>query len=64
MTDVDVELTVEAGTDVESILTGDDGTTEPSLAGLLGVDVSVSSQEIIAIEGTTEPFELPELLTE
>ncbi len=59
-----VELTVEAGIDVESILTGDDGTTEPSLAGLLGVDVSVPSQKIIAVEGTTEPFELPELLTE
>ncbi|WP_157969496.1 hypothetical protein [Haloplanus rubicundus] len=35
-------------------LTGDDGRTEPSLAGLLGVGARVTA---LAVEGTDEPFE-------
>lgn len=58
-----IELTVEAGTDVESILTGDEGMTKPSLAELLEVDVTVTSHAIVAVEGVEEPFEVPSLLS-
>jgi len=52
-----VELHGEGGLYVKELLSGDDGRTEPSLAGLLGVDVAVTALDVLAVEGEDEPFE-------
>jgi len=58
------ELTVhgEGGLYVKELVGGDEGRTEPSLAGLLGVDSEVTALDVLAVEGETEPFDHPDYL--
>lgn len=51
-----VELHGEGGLYVKELISGDDGRTEPSLAGHLGVDATVESLDVLAVEGEDEPF--------
>jgi len=55
-----LELHGEGGLYVKELVSGDDGRTEPSLAGLLGVDAEVTALDVIAVEGESEPFEVEE----
>jgi len=42
---------------VKELVSGDEGRTEPSLAGLLGVGAVVTALDVTAVEGEDEPFE-------
>jgi tRNA pseudouridine synthase 10 len=52
-----VEIHGAGGLYVKELVSGDDGRTEPSLAGLLGVDARVTDLDVLAVEGEDEPFE-------
>jgi tRNA pseudouridine synthase 10 len=52
-----VEIDGEGGLYVKELVDGDDGRTEPSLAGLLGVGAEVTALDVLAVEGEDEPFE-------
>jgi len=52
-----VEIHGEGGLYIKELISGDDGRTEPSLAGLLGVEAVVTALDVLAVEGRTEPFE-------
>jgi len=58
-THVLVEVHGEGGLYVKELLHGDEGRTEPSLAGRLGVGVEVTALDVLAVEGEDEPFEDP-----
>ena len=45
---------------VKELVSGDEGRTEPSLAGLLGVESTVTALDVMAVEGEEEPFEHPD----
>jgi tRNA pseudouridine synthase 10 len=45
---------------VKELVSGDEGRTEPSLAGLLGVGAVVTALDVTAVEGEDEPFEHPD----
>lgn len=51
-----VELHGEGGLYVKELISGDDGRTTPSLAGLLDVEATVESLDVLAVEGEDEPF--------
>ncbi|MFC7153859.1 tRNA pseudouridine(54/55) synthase Pus10 [Halomarina halobia] len=55
-----VDIRGEGGLYVKELVSGDDGRTEPSLAGLLGVEVAVTALDVLRVEGEDEPFERPE----
>jgi len=57
-----VELDGEGGLYVKELVSGDDGRTEPSLAGLLGVDAVVTALDVLAVEGENEPFATEQFL--
>ena len=57
-----VEIHGEGGLYVKELLSGDEGRTEPSLAGLLDADVTVTALDVLAVEGEDEPFEDEEYL--
>lgn len=48
----EVEVYCEGGLYVKELVTGDGGRTEPSLAGLLGVDLEVVDLDVLAVEGS------------
>ena len=52
-----VEIHGEGGLYVKELIGGDDGRTEPSLAGLLGTAAAVTALDVLAVEGEAEPFE-------
>jgi tRNA pseudouridine synthase 10 len=52
-----VEVHGEGGLYVKELVSGDEGRTEPSLAGLLGVEATVTALDVLAVEGEDEPFE-------
>ncbi|ESP87377.1 tRNA pseudouridine(54/55) synthase Pus10 [Candidatus Halobonum tyrrellensis] len=52
-----VEVHGEGGLYIKELISGDEGRTEPSLAGLLGVGATVSELDVLAVEGEDEPFE-------
>ncbi|WP_336036234.1 tRNA pseudouridine(54/55) synthase Pus10 [Halobacterium yunchengense] len=52
-----VEIEGEGGLYVKELVSGDDGRTEPSLAGLLGVGATVTALDVVAVEGEDEAFE-------
>ncbi|WP_255197142.1 tRNA pseudouridine(54/55) synthase Pus10 [Halorarius litoreus] len=60
--DTHAELTIHGagGLYIKELVSGDDGRTEPSLAGELGVDAVVTALDVVAVEGEDEPFEDPE----
>jgi tRNA pseudouridine synthase 10 len=45
-----VEVHGEGGLYVKELVSGDDGRTEPSLAGLLGADCTVTALDVLAVE--------------
>ncbi|WP_049901978.1 tRNA pseudouridine(54/55) synthase Pus10 [Halococcus agarilyticus] len=51
-----VELRGEGGLYVKELVSGDGDRTEPSLAGLLGIDATVTALDVLAVEGEDEPF--------
>ncbi|ERG89088.1 MAG: TIGR01213 family protein [halophilic archaeon J07HX5] len=51
-----VEIHGEGGLYVKELLHGDQGRTEPSLAGILGTAVEVTALDVLAVEGESEPF--------
>jgi tRNA pseudouridine synthase 10 len=59
-----VEIHGEGGLYVKELVSSDEGRTEPSLAGELGVDASVTALDVLAVEGEDEPFEDPEFFRE
>ncbi|WP_459191171.1 tRNA pseudouridine(54/55) synthase Pus10 [Halosimplex sp. J119] len=55
-----VELHGEGGLYVKELVSSDEGRTEPSLAGLLGVDAEVTALDVLDVQGEDEPFAKPE----
>ena len=54
-----VDVHGEGGLYIKELLSGDGGRTEPSLAGLVGVDVTVETLDVLDVEGVDEPFLMP-----
>ncbi|MFB6091630.1 MAG: tRNA pseudouridine(54/55) synthase Pus10 [Haloquadratum sp.] len=52
-----VEVHGEGGLYVKELVSGDEGRTEPSLAGLLGVEAAVTALDVVGVYGEAEPFE-------
>jgi tRNA pseudouridine synthase 10 len=55
-----VEIDGEGGLYVKELVSGDEGRTEPSLAGELGVGAEVTALDVLAVYGREESFERPE----
>ncbi|WP_123538085.1 tRNA pseudouridine(54/55) synthase Pus10 [Halosimplex salinum] len=51
-----VELHGEGGLYVKELVSSDEGRTEPSLAGLLGVGAEVTALDVLDVQGEDEPF--------
>jgi tRNA U54 and U55 pseudouridine synthase Pus10 len=60
-TDADRQATIrihgEGGLYVKELVSSDEGRTEPSLAGLLGVGATVTALDVLEVAGEEEPFE-------
>ena len=52
-----VEVHGAGGLYIKELISGDEGRTEPSLAGVLGVGAEVTALDVLAVEGEAEPFE-------
>ena len=52
----ELEFHTEGGLYVKELVSGDEGRTEPSLAGLLGVGAEVTALDVLSVEGEEEPF--------
>jgi tRNA pseudouridine synthase 10 len=52
-----VEIHGAGGLYIKELVSGDEGRTDPSLAGLLGVGAEVTALDVVAVEGGDEPFE-------
>ncbi|PSQ19922.1 tRNA pseudouridine(54/55) synthase Pus10 [Halobacteriales archaeon QS_8_69_26] len=59
-----VEVHGEGGLYIKELIHGDEGRTDPSLAGLLGVDAEVTALDVTGVEGEDEPFEDPDYFVE
>jgi len=59
-----IEVHGEGGLYIKELLHGDGGRTEPSLAGLLGVDVEVTALDVVAVEAEEGEFADPAFLRE
>ena len=55
-----VEIHGAGGLYVKELVSGDEGRTEPSLAGLLGVGCEVTALDVLGVYGEDEPFEDPD----
>ena len=51
-----VDVHGEGGLYIKELMSGDEGRTEPSLAGLLGVDATVTTLDVLDVEGVDGPF--------
>jgi tRNA pseudouridine synthase 10 len=51
-----VDVHGEGGLYIKELVSGDEGRTEPSLAGELGVDAEVSALDVISVQGVDERF--------
>jgi tRNA pseudouridine synthase 10 len=51
-----VDVHGEGGLYIKELVSSDEGRTEPSLAGELGVDAEVSALDVISVQGVDEPF--------
>ncbi len=58
------ELTIHGagGLYVKELVSGDEGRTDPSFAGLVGVDCEVTALDVIDVQGEEEPFDDPTYL--
>ncbi|WP_424002587.1 tRNA pseudouridine(54/55) synthase Pus10 [Haloarcula salina] len=54
----------EGGLYVKELVSSDEGRTEPSLAGLLGVGAEVTALDVVDVQGEDEPFAKDEYLKE
>ena len=52
-----VEVHGAGGLYIKELISGDEGRTTPSLAGVLGVDAEVTALDVLRVDGETEPFE-------
>jgi tRNA pseudouridine synthase 10 len=52
-----VEVHGQGGLYIKELVSGDDGRTEPSLAGLLGVGAEVTALDVVGVYGEDESFE-------
>lgn len=52
-----VEIHGEGGLYIKELVSGDEGRTNPSLAGILDTGAVVTALDVIAVEGEDEPFE-------
>jgi tRNA pseudouridine synthase 10 len=52
-----VEIHGQGGLYIKELVSGDEGRTEPSLAGLLGVGATVTALDVLGVYGEDEPFE-------
>ncbi|MEF8778532.1 MAG: tRNA pseudouridine(54/55) synthase Pus10 [Natronomonas sp.] len=59
-----IEIHGEGGLYIKELVSSDEGRTEPSLAGLLDVEATVSALDVIDVEGADEPFLTPEFRLE
>jgi len=59
-----VEVHGEGGLYVKELVSSDEGRTEPSLAGLLGVEATVTALDVLRVDGEEEAFEQPEFFRE
>jgi tRNA pseudouridine synthase 10 len=59
-----IEVHGEGGLYVKELVSSDEGRTEPSLAGVLGVDAEVTALDVLDVEGESEPFEQAEFFKE
>jgi len=59
-----VEVHGEGGLYVKELVSSDEGRTEPSLAGELGVEATVTALDVLRVEGEAESFEQPEFFRE
>jgi tRNA pseudouridine synthase 10 len=59
-----VDVHGEGGLYIKELVSGDEGRTEPSLAGLLDVGATVTALDVLAVEGEDEPFEDDEFFRE
>lgn len=64
LTEATIEIHGEGGLYVKELVSGDDGRTEPSLSGLVGVDTTVTALDVLAVEGENEPFERSDFFVE
>jgi tRNA pseudouridine synthase 10 len=55
-----VEVHGEGGLYVKELVSSDEGRTEPSLAGELGVGAEVTALDVLRVEGEDEPFDRAE----
>ena len=55
-----VDIHGEGGLYIKELISSDEGRTEPSLAGLLDVEATVTALDVLTVEGTEEPFEREE----
>ncbi|WP_247730518.1 tRNA pseudouridine(54/55) synthase Pus10 [Halovivax limisalsi] len=55
-----IEVHGAGGLYIKELISGDDGRTEPSVAGLLETGADVLALDVLAVEGEDEPFEQPE----
>jgi len=51
-----IDVHGEGGLYIKELISGDEGRTEPSLAGLLGVGATVRTLDVIDVQGVDEPF--------
>ncbi|MDL5362430.1 tRNA pseudouridine(54/55) synthase Pus10 [Halalkalicoccus sp. NIPERK01] len=60
------ELTIHGagGLYVKELVSGDEGRTDPSFAGLVGVESVVTALDVIDVRGEDEPFDDPDYLRE
>jgi len=63
-TEATVEVHGEGGLYVKELVSGDEGRTEPSLAGLVEAPAVVTALDVLAVEGETEPFATPAFLVD
>ena len=59
-----VEVHGEGGLYIKELVSGDEGRTEPSLAGLLDTGTEVTTLDVTDVEGAAEPFLPPEFRLE
>jgi tRNA pseudouridine synthase 10 len=58
----ELEVHGEGGLYVKELVSSDEGRTEPSLAGLLGVGAEVTALDVLDVEGEEEAFDRDEFL--
>ncbi|GAB7094399.1 tRNA pseudouridine(54/55) synthase Pus10 [Halolamina litorea] len=52
-----VEVHGAGGLYIKELISGDEGRTNPSLAGLLGIGAEVTALDVLRVDGESEPFE-------